>query len=201
MLPLHHISILASLFELGLQRYECFVKMQNFFEKIEYFSGKRYLSIMKRLIITVIFALLALVADAQPRALGVRAGLEYQASYQHTLSERGHFLEVDLGYQLISTTVNVACAYDFIVARPKWTKKGQWGVYVGPAVKAGFAGVGYCVSAGAQIGLEYTFEFPLQISIDTRPAVGVAVINRRASFYGGESSLGGVPCLSIRYRF
>ena len=33
-LPLHHISILASLFELGLQRYECFVKMQNFFRKI-----------------------------------------------------------------------------------------------------------------------------------------------------------------------
>lgn len=177
------------------------LKCKTFFEKIEYFLGKRYLSIMKRLIITVISALLALVADAQPRALGVRAGLEYQASYQHTLSERGHFLEVDLGYQLISTTVNVACAYDFIVARPKWTKKGQWGVYVGPAVKAGFAGVGYCVSAGAQIGLEYTFEFPLQISIDTRPAVGVAVINRQASLYGGESSLGGVPCLSIRYRF
>ena len=156
---------------------------------------------MKRLILIALFALFASVTGAQPRTLGVRAGLEYQASYQHTLSERGHFLEVDLGYQLISTTVNVACAYDFIVARPKWTQKGQWGVYVGPAVKAGFAGVGYCVSAGAQIGLEYTFEFPLQISIDTRPAVGVAVINRQASFYGGESSLGGVPCLSIRYRF
>ena len=34
-LPLHHISIWLPLFELGLQRYECFVKMQNFFEKIE----------------------------------------------------------------------------------------------------------------------------------------------------------------------
>ena len=33
-LPLHHISIWLPLFELGLQRYECFVKMQNFFEKI-----------------------------------------------------------------------------------------------------------------------------------------------------------------------
>ena len=200
-LPLHHISIWLPFFELGLQRYECFVKMQNFFEKIEYFLEIPYLRCMKRLILAVIFALLTMVAAAQPRALGVRAGLEYQASYQHTLSERGHFLEVDLGYQLVSTTVNVACAYDFIIARPKWTQKGQWGVYVGPAVKAGFAGVGYCVSAGAQFGLEYTFEFPLQISIDTRPAVGIAVINRRASFYGGESSLGGVPCLSVRYRF
>ena len=33
-LPLHHISIWLPFFELGLQRYECFVKMQNFFEKI-----------------------------------------------------------------------------------------------------------------------------------------------------------------------
>ena len=29
-LPLHHISIWLSLIILGLQRYECFVKMQNF---------------------------------------------------------------------------------------------------------------------------------------------------------------------------
>ena len=31
-LPLHHISIWLPFFELGLQRYECFVKMQNFFQ-------------------------------------------------------------------------------------------------------------------------------------------------------------------------
>ena len=156
---------------------------------------------MKRLILISFSLLIALVAAAQPRALGVRAGMEYQASYQHIVAERGDFLEIDMGYQLISTTVNVACAYDFMVAKPKWTQKGQWGVYVGPALKAGFAGVGYCVSVGAQIGLEYTFGFPLQISVDTRPAVGVAVINRTASFYGGESTIGAVPCLSIRYRF
>ena len=29
-LPLHHISIWLPFFILGLQRYECFVKMQNF---------------------------------------------------------------------------------------------------------------------------------------------------------------------------
>ena len=33
-LPLHHISIWYPFFELGLQRYECFTKMQNFFQKI-----------------------------------------------------------------------------------------------------------------------------------------------------------------------
>ena len=30
-LPLHHISIWLPFLNLGLQRYECFVKMQNFF--------------------------------------------------------------------------------------------------------------------------------------------------------------------------
>ena len=156
---------------------------------------------MKTAILTVFLVLVTFTSWAQPRALGVRAGMEYQASYQHQMCRRGDFLEVDFGYQLISTTINVACAYDFLVARPSWSRKGQWGFYVGPALKAGFAGVGYCVSAGAQIGLEYTFDFPLQISIDTRPAVGVAVINKSASLYGGESTLGGFPCLSVRYRF
>ena len=32
-LPLHHISIWLPIWILGLQRYECFAKMQNFFEK------------------------------------------------------------------------------------------------------------------------------------------------------------------------
>ena len=31
-LPLHHISIWLPSLNLGLQRYECFVKMQNFFD-------------------------------------------------------------------------------------------------------------------------------------------------------------------------
>ena len=175
--------------------------MQNFFEKIEYFSEIPYLRSMKRGIFVLIFFFLGFALHAQPRALGVRAGLEYQASYQHTLCERGDFLEIDCGFQLVSNTANLAVAYDFMVAQPDWMHKGRWGVYVGPAVKAGVTGVGYCVSAGVQIGLEYTFEFPLQISLDTRPALGVAVINRHASLYGGESTLGGFPCLSVRYRF
>ena len=156
---------------------------------------------MKRGIFTLILTFLGLALYAQPRALGVRAGLEYQASYQHTMCGRGDFLEIDCGFQLVSNTANLAVAYDFMVAQPDWTNKGKWGFYVGPAVKAGVTGVGYCVSAGFQIGLEYTFEFPLQISLDTRPALGVAVINIHPSLYGGESSLGGFPCISIRYRF
>jgi len=177
------------------------LKCKTFLKKIECFLEMAYLRGMKKVVSIMILMLAGLAGYAQPRALGIRAGLEYQVSYQHATSERGDFLEIDCGFQMVSNTANLALAYDFILARPDWTRKGMWGVYLGPAVKAGVTGVGYCVSAGFQIGLEYTFEFPLQISIDTRPALGVAVINRAASFYGGETTLGGCPCLSVRYRF
>ena len=39
-LPLHHISIWFPFLNLGLQRYECFVKMQNFFEKYLHLDAK-----------------------------------------------------------------------------------------------------------------------------------------------------------------
>ena len=42
-LPLHHISIWLPFLILGLQRYKCFVKMQNFLRQIAHFSAK-YLS-------------------------------------------------------------------------------------------------------------------------------------------------------------
>jgi len=156
---------------------------------------------MKRVVFILILMLAGVAGYARPRALGVRAGLEYQISYQHATSERGDFLEIDCGFQMVSNLVNLALSYDFMLAQPNWTSKGTWGVYLGPAVEAGVTGVGYCVSVGVQVGMEYTFGFPLQISIDMRPALGIAVINRTPSFYGGESTLGGCPCLSLRYRF
>ncbi len=155
---------------------------------------------MKRLVLTIFSVFVVFAASAQPKALGVRAGAEYQLSYQHETGPRSDFLEVDLGYELISNIVNLACAYDFMIVQPKWTSKGTWGVYAGPAVKFGVTGVGYYVAAGAQFGLEYTFEFPLQLSLDFRPVLGAAVINRSASLYGGGPPTF-CPGLSVRYRF
>ena len=155
---------------------------------------------MKNAMFSLLFLLAVMTASAQPKALGVRMGTEIQLSNEHGVGTRGDFLEVDMGYELIRL-VNLAAAYDFMVARPEWTSKGEWGIYAGPAAKIGGAGVGYYLALGAQAGIEYTFDFPLQISLDTRPALGVAVINRHASLYGGESTLGGFPCLSVRYRF
>jgi hypothetical protein len=105
-----------------------------------------------------------------------------------------------MGYELINL-VNLAVAYDFMIVRPKWTERGEWGFYAGPAAKVGGAGVGYYLALGAQAGLEYSFEFPLQISLDVRPTIGCAFISGMPSFYAGGAIFGGLPSLSLRYRF
>lgn len=153
---------------------------------------------MKKIILSILVFLPTLTAFAQPRALGVRLGTECQMSYEHSVGQ--DFLEVDMGYELIGL-VNVAGAYNFMIAQPQWTGKGTWGFYAGPAAKVGGAGVGFYVALGAQTGLEYTFDFPLQVSLDVRPTIGCAFISGVPSFYAGGAIFGGLPCLSLRYRF
>ena len=47
------------------------------------------------------------------------------------------------------------------------------------------------------VGLEYTFDFPLQLSIDIRPQVGIVMGGGSSAVYIGDL----VPALGIRYRF
>ena len=159
---------------------------------------------LKHIISTLIVVFASVfAASAQPRALGVRAGMDCQLSYEHgMLSE--DFIEVDLGVEFIygyAVGLNAAAGYNFMIVQPKWTQKGQWGFYAGPAVKAGWLWIGGYLAVGAQVGLEYSFDFPLQVSLDIRPAVGVAMEGGTCSIYGAEAILGSIPCLSIRYRF
>lgn len=160
---------------------------------------------MKRLIlvIIVIFASFSM-ALAQPKALGLRLGNDCQLSYEHNVGARTDFLEADLGMQFYygyAMGLNAAVAYNFMAAQPEWTEHGQWGFYVGPAVKVGYVGIGGYVALGAQVGLEYEFEFPLQLSIDIRPVVGISSEGGGVSMYGADAILGSLPCLSVRYRF
>ena len=63
----------------------------------------------------------------------------------------------------------------------------------------------------AQAGLEYNFEFPLQLSVDIRPYFGFHVaegrdINSELSYspktgFYNRGLLGFIPTLSARYRF
>lgn len=127
----------------------------------------------------------AAAAVAQPRALGIRAGWGGEISYQHTLGAE-NFLEADLGWSV--GALSVTAAYDFSIA-----PVGPFNFYAGPAANVWFVnGGGVGVGIGAQVGLEYTFDFPLQLSLDWRPMFNL-IPSTNFGWYG--------LALGIRYHF
>ena len=133
---------------------------------------------MKRILITLAVMLgFAVAASAQPKAIGVRIGNGGEISYQHTLGN--NFLEVDGGLGLgFDGVFNVGATgiYNFMIAQPSWTSRGEWGFYAGPGASVGL-GLGetnyFTLGAAGMVGLEYTFWFPLQLSIDFRQHIGI----------------------------
>ena len=137
----------------------------------------------------------SVAAAAQPRAIGVRVGNGGEISYQHTLGQ--NFLEVDGGLGLgFDGVFNIGATgiYNFMIAQPAWTSRGEWGFYAGPGASVGL-GLGEAnyltLGAAGMVGLEYTFWFPLQLSIDIRQHVGIG------NGLWTPTSVG----LGVRYRF
>lgn len=161
------------------------------------------------------------VSHAQPRAIGIRAGATgTDISYQQNLSER-NFLSLDAGLDLgygVSGNLGARIngTYNFIWASPRWTKKGKWNIYAGPGLSTGWVEDrcvlkngeergnyytnGFMLAVSGQVGIEYCFEFPLQISLEARPNIGLHLADRSLSFYD-NGLLGFTPSLGIRYAF
>ena len=151
---------------------------------------------MKKFIIAAALVLgFAVAATAQPKALGIRAGYGVELSYQHNVSG-ANFIEADLGLGSFSY-LNLAGTYNFMIAQPAWTNSGTWGFYAGPGVALGTGKEVFNLGIAGQVGLEYTFWFPLQLSLDIRPQLGLWTGGGTAGFYFG----GWCPALGIRYRF
>ena len=149
---------------------------------------------MKKIILVAAMVLgFAVAASAQPRAIGLRGGWGAELSYQHTLGE--NFVEAELGFW--RGGLSVAGNYNWTLVKPQWTNKGEWGVYAGPGAAAGFYKGAASVAVTGMVGLEYTFDFPLQLSIDIRPQVGIVMGGGSSALYIGDL----VPALGIRYRF
>ena len=154
---------------------------------------------MKKIILVAAMVLgFAVAASAQPRALGVRIGNGGEISYQHQLG--ANFLEVDGGLGLgFDGVFNVGATgiYNFMIAQPQWTSRGEWGFYAGPGAAVGMNVIGeesyFHVAAAGMVGLEYSFWFPLQLSFDVRPTLG----------FGFNHGLhwGVMPALGVRYKF
>lgn len=188
---------------------------------------------MKRLIITVsLLAAAILSAAAQPKSIGIRTGaIGLEAVYQHRL-DKNQFLEGDLGLDFGpfaggSTGFRLSALYNKVWARPAWTEQGSWMIYTGAGFSTGYVydkvkydlgdnmsynmlDNGFMFAIALQAGLEYSFDFPLQIAVDIRPYLGIhnnrgVIIEdkikvSKSGFY--NTGLAGlIPSLSFRYRF
>ncbi len=152
---------------------------------------------MKKIILVAAMVLgFAVAASAQPRALGLRGGWGAELSYQHGFG--ADFLQADLGLNTFNS-VHGSVIYNFMIAQPAWTSRGEWGFYAGPGAAVGMSfGTGnddgyFHVAAAGMVGLEYTFWFPLQLSLDLKPTLGFG--------FGHGFHWGVMPALGIRYRF
>lgn len=137
----------------------------------------------------------ALAASAQPRAIGAKLGWGVDLSYQHSFGE--NFLEANLGLNNFNA-INGAAVYNFMIAQPAWTDRGEWGFYAGPGAALGMGMTSennyFHLAVAGMVGLEYTFWFPLQLSFDLRPQIGAA--------FGGHGLYWSImPSLGVRYRF
>lgn len=152
---------------------------------------------MKKILIIAALALgVSIAANAQPRAIGARLGWGAEVSYQHTL-KGADFVEADLGLFTFNA-LQVSAIYNFMIAQPQWTDRGEWGFYAGPGAAAGlgfYEHSRFNLAAAGQVGLEYTFWFPLQLSFDIRAQLGASIGNG-GGFYWGIG-----PALGVRYRF
>ncbi len=156
----------------------------------------------KALLIIAVLVSSAAVALAQPKSIGGRLGnYGVDVSYENYVSRGADFLEFGLGLDngFSTSSFHVDGIYNFMIIQPNWTSAGTWGFYAGPGasvalwknsddentVYAGFVG---------NVGLEYTFSFPLQLSVDFRPRLMFGDGGVRGD---GPFSLG----VGVRYAF
>lgn len=191
---------------------------------------------MKKIALCILAAVICIAADAKPRGMGMRFGATgIEASYQLNATSRG-FVQIDFGMDLGYNAngrpgAKAAFSYDFIWAEPAWTARGTWSIYTGPGITLGFVDdivpydiegsikgyhdYGFMIGGHLDIGLEYTFNFPVSIALNVRPCIGIHVNDGKMTVpgtdlrveYGSKADfyqnglVGFVPSLALRYRF
>ncbi len=162
---------------------------------------------MKKLLGLLLFLGLSFTAQSQnisKNALGLRlaSGNKLEASYQRAIKKNNR-LEFDLGWDRNSDNLlnryQITGIYDWV-----WNIDGGFNWYAGAGAAFGNAFDGYYVDAAGNIGIEYDFKIPLQISLDYRPHIGLVNNNNNDTPKNdydnprlGGSSFG----LGVRFQF
>jgi hypothetical protein len=132
--------------------------------------------------------------------LGNNNGFGTEISYQRGLSKNNR-LEIDLGWRSDKDDVNnfkIVGLYQWV-----WEIDNGFNWYAGPGAgigswnydKNGFSNSGMILLLAGDIGIEYNFDIPIQISLDFRPELYLDSDAYRKDNFGGEVAF------SVRYRF
>ena len=154
---------------------------------------------MKKFFIVLIAVVAFGFTSNAQNAIGVRGvfgnGSGAEVSYQTAMGSANR-LELDLGwhnFEKWGSYINLTGVYQWnfnITGGLGWYAGigANVGMFTGNKVENGNIGLGF----DAQIGIEYNFDFPLQISLDFRPQWDVL---------GAASGFGYGLALGLRYRF
>lgn len=157
---------------------------------------------MKKYLFVALLAVASIAAYAQPRAIGANIGYGVGFSYQHGFGE-ANMLDVAVNIPFFNGIGGIV-TYDWIDpfgATVPWNEKGEWHWYMGVGGAGGIYGfkdVNWYAGAAGHFGIEYDFWFPMQLSVDWRPNIGVVgddgVRFNARGLYDGIS-------IGIRYKF
>jgi len=140
--------------------------------------------------------------------------------------EKDSYTNTRYHYTYSAPTLQAAFTYDWIDPFGKtfpWEHKGEWHWYMGVGAAAGYgwgggalgirAGGAYnsysvtgtqnwgFVGAAGRIGVEYDFWFPLQLSVDYRPVIGLGMIDMKSKTQMACHWDVYDIALSVRYKF
>ncbi len=155
---------------------------------------------MKKIILLLIFTVSlvsALNAQVDNKAIGIRfggfTGYGAELSYQQPLGNVNR-LELDLGWNYYG--FGLSGVYQWVWNISESSPGFKWYAGVGAGLGSYHYSSPLINSLGigilGQIGIEYNFNIPLQLSLDYRP--GIYII---PAFWGSYDGI----CLSARYRF
>ncbi|MBC8172436.1 MAG: hypothetical protein H7X71_00905 [Chitinophagales bacterium] len=157
---------------------------------------------MKKIFFLLVSICCMQLMHAQTSAIGLRLSggslLGAEASYQQWMGNNNR-IEADLGFNSRNWTsvLQFTVLYQWV-----FELEAPFNWYCGVGGSTGFwdfndeilgnSDGGFFINADFDIGIEYTFEIPLQVSLDLRPQIGL--LNSYDSFDG---TLG----LGVRYTF
>jgi hypothetical protein len=154
---------------------------------------------MKKIIFTLVLTMSMLVTiSAQDigKTIGIRFGYGGEISYQQPLGDANR-LEVDLG--LNHYGFGIYGIYQWVWDLSALADGFNWYAGAGASIGSFYLGNSlvnrnkdFNVGLVGQVGIEYNFNIPLQLSLDYRP--GFYFVNGFAPTYDGI-------CLAARYRF